>query len=83
MKELISRDEFNTLKNLLSLKNIIIQKTDKGNSVVLMNNDDYINRMETLISDPAKFQKLLAPENKDYNFLVKEKRLVDNILDTL
>ena len=48
-----------------------------------MNLDDYINQMETLISDTAKFQKLLVPENKDYNFMVKEKRLVDNILDTL
>ena len=48
-----------------------------------MNHDDYIGRMETLRSDPAKFQKLLVPENKDYNFMVKEKRLVDNISDTL
>ena len=39
--------------------------------------------METLISDQAKFQKLLVSENKDYNFMVKEKKLVDNILDTL
>ena len=35
------------------------------------------------LSDPAKFQKLLVPENKDYNFMVKEKSSVDNILDTL
>ena len=42
-----------------------------------------INRMETLISDPAKFQKMSAPENKDHNFMFKEKTLVDNILDTL
>ena len=48
-----------------------------------MNHNDYINRMETLISDPAKFQKLSVPENKKYNFMVKEKSLVDNILDTL
>ena len=48
-----------------------------------MNRDDYINWMETLISDQAKFQKLLVSENKDYNFMVKEKKLVDNILDTL
>ena len=79
LKELnLSRDEYNALKNLLSLKNIIIQKSDKGNSVVLIKPYDYINRMETLISDQAKFQKLLVPENKDYNFIVKEKRLVDN-----
>ena len=48
-----------------------------------MNRDDYINQMETLISDLAKYQKLSAAENKDYNFMVKEKRLVDNTLDTL
>ena len=48
-----------------------------------MNRDDYINQMETLISDPAQYQNYLVPENKDYNFMVKEKRLVDNILDTL
>ena len=78
LKELnLSRDEYNALKNLLSLKNII-QKSDKGNSVVLIKPYDYINRMETLISDQAKFQKLLVPENKDYSFIVKEKRLVDN-----
>ena len=84
LKEInLSRDEYNALKNLSSLKNIIIQKSDKGNSVVLMNPGDCINRTETLISDPAKFQKLSVPENKNYNFMVKEKRLVDNILDTL
>ena len=79
----LSRVEYNALKNLSSLKNIIIQKSDKENSVVVMNRDDYINRMETLISDQAKFQKLLVSENKNYNFMVKEKKLVDNILDTL
>ena len=84
LKELnLSRHEYNTLKKLSLLKNIIIQKSDKGNSLVPMNRDDYINQMETLISDQAKFQKLLVPENKDYNFMVKEKRLVDNVLDTL
>ena len=48
-----------------------------------MNHDDYISPVETLISDSAKFQKLSVPENKDYSFIVKEKRLVDNVLDTL
>ena len=84
MKELnLSRGECKVLNNLSSLRNIIIQKSDKGKSVVLMNRDDYISRMETLISDSSKFQKLSVPENKDYNFMVKEKRLVDNVLDTL
>ena len=41
----------NTLKNLPSLKNTIVQKSGKGNFLVLMNRDDYTNRMEALISD--------------------------------
>ena len=84
LKELnLSREEYNALKNLSSLKNIIIQKSDKGNFVVVMNRDDYINPMQTLISDLARFQILSVPENKDYNLMVKEKRLVDNTLDFL
>ena len=62
MKELNLTREF----EFAILKNIIIQKSDKGNSVLLMDRDDYINRMETLISDPARFQKLLVPDSKDY-----------------
>ena len=47
-----------------------------------MNRDDYFNRMGILISHPVKSQKLTVPENKDYNFMVKGKRLVDNVVDT-
>ena len=79
----LSRDQYNALKILKSLMNISIQKSDKIYSVVLVYSGDYINRMETLISDPAKFQKLSVPKNKDYNFMVKEKSFVDNISSTL
>ena len=37
--ENITEDEFNALLELKNLKNIIIQKSDKGNSVVLINNE--------------------------------------------
>ena len=41
LKELnLSRDEYNTLQNLSSLNNNIIQKSNKGSSVVFMNRDD-------------------------------------------
>ena len=45
-----------------------------------MNRDDHINLMETLISDAAKSQKLSVPEDNSYNFMVQEKKLVDNVL---
>ena len=41
LKELyLSKVEDTALKNLPPLKNIIVQKSDEGNSVVLMNRDD-------------------------------------------
>ena len=36
---------------------------------------DYINRMEILISGSAQFENLWVPENNDYNFMVKEKKV--------
>ena len=39
--------------------------------------------METSVSDPVKFQRLLVPENKEYKLDFKEKRLVDNSLENL
>ena len=73
-----------TANNLEANEEILREKyISRKYASLLMNPDDYINRMETSISDPAKFQKLLVLENKNYNFMVKEKRLVDNVLDTL
>ena len=67
----LSRDEYNVLKNLSSLNNIITKSQIREAVVVFMNRDAYIKQMETLISGPVKYQKLSIPENKDYNFMVK------------
>ena len=48
-----------------------------------MNRAHSIKQMETSISDPIEFQKLSVPENKEYKFDFKEKRLVDNSLGNL
>ena len=46
----ITRDELKALKDLLSRKDIIIQKADKGNSVVILNKSDDIKRMTEIVS---------------------------------
>ena len=38
----INKEEYLALKGLSSNKNIILQKADKGNSVILVNKADYI-----------------------------------------
>ena len=78
-----ARDEYNVLKNLSSLKNIIIQKSDKRNSIVFMNRDDYINRMETLYQIQSIFKNSRYQKTRITTTLrLNKKRLVD-VLDTL
>ena len=55
----LSKEELAALTNLSKNKDIVIQKSDKGNSVVIVDKDTYIKRMENLLSDQRKLKKLL------------------------
>ena len=37
--------EIKALKNLIENKNLVIQKADKGNIIVILNKNDYISRL--------------------------------------
>ena len=65
----ISKEEHKALKILSTKKDLIIQKSDKGNSVVLLNRNDYINRMNEMLSDSSKFKKLDIKPVKEINSL--------------
>ena len=67
----ITPDELKALKDLSSRKDIIIQKADKGNSVVILNKSDYIKRMTEMLSDIDKFKKLNVKPGKELNLLLK------------
>ena len=41
----LSQPEYEALKKLSANKDIIIHKSDKGNSVVIVNRSDYLERM--------------------------------------
>ena len=45
----LSKEQFVTLQNLCKNKNIIIQKSDKGDSVVIVDKADYLDKMENLL----------------------------------
>ena len=55
----LSKEELAALTNLSKNKDIIIQKSDKGNSVVIVDKDTYIKRMENLLSDQRNLKKIL------------------------
>ena len=56
----ITLGDLKALKDLSSRKDIIIEKEDKGNSVVILNKRDYIKRMTEMLSDIDKFKKLMS-----------------------
>ena len=45
----------NSLLYKTSLKDLIIQKSDKGNSMVIVGRQDYIEKITSILSDQKKF----------------------------
>ena len=44
----LPKEEFDALKILLKNKDIIVQKADKGNTVVILNRKDYVCKMKNI-----------------------------------
>ena len=55
----ISKEELAALASVSKNKDIVIQKSDKGNSVVIVDRETYIKRMENLLSDERNLKELL------------------------
>ena len=53
----LSMEELAALANLSKNNYIVIQKSEKGNSAVIVDEDTYIKRMENLLSDQRKLEK--------------------------
>ena len=79
----LSLPEYKALKKLSARDDIIIHKSDKGNSVVIVNRTDYLQRMQEMVDDTTKFEQLNVKSGKDYNFMKKEKTTVDSLLSEL
>ena len=62
-------DEVEALKSLLKDNSIVIQKSDKGNSVVISDRAAYIERVMDILADTTKFRKINIKDGKDYNYI--------------
>ena len=47
----LSKEELLALKELIKNKDLVIQKVDKGNTVVILSKNDYISKMKVIFSD--------------------------------
>ena len=72
-----------TLQNLRKNKNIVIQKSDKGNSVVIVDKADYLDKMENLLNNTRKFEKINLKNDAILNFTINQEKRVVNILKKL
>ena len=74
----LSKGEFNALN-----KQIVIQKSDKGNSIVVVDRNKYIEKMENFLSDQIKFQKIALKDGTFLNFITSEEKRIDKIYKKL
>ena len=78
--ENLTSSAFKVLKRLSKNKDIVIQKADKGNTVVILDKCSYISAIEEILNDNSKFSKLDIPAGKEINHIVNlEKRITSEL----
>ena len=77
------QEKLAALTNLSKNKDLVIQKSDKGNSVVIVDKDTYIKRMGNLLSDQRKFEKVTLKNDAFLNFVVNQEKRIDTIFKNL
>ena len=78
--ENITPSEFKALKPLSKNKNIVIQKADKVNTVVILDKCCYISAIEEILNDNSKFSKFDIRAGKEINHIVHlEKRITSEL----
>ena len=63
VSQIITKDHKEALDNLRKNQDILICKPDKGTGIVLLDKDDYVTKMNTILNDETKFRKM--PNEKD------------------
>ena len=70
------------LNNISNIKNNI-QKSDKGNSVVLLDKDKYLQGMSKILNNNAKFEMLQFDHDKELNYILNLEKKIINVLKDL
>ena len=64
LEENLSKKELESLKNVSKNPDIIIQKSDKGNSVIILDKKIYLEKMKEMLNKNDQFLKLSIQEEK-------------------
>ena len=69
--------------NLTKNYNLIIQKSDKGNFIAIINKDDYLQKMRKILSDSSKFSEICIAKEQNLNFLINIEKQITDLLKQL
>ena len=83
MENNLPKAKFDALKSLIKNKELIIQKAEKGNAVVLLNRKSYISRTKLILADTSKFKKIQIDDSKLLNHLLYMKNKIVQLLKRL
>ena len=61
-----------TVRGLCRNESIKVCRYDKGNSVVVLNNSDYFEKLDTIVLDEEKFQKIAVDLDLEHPVIKKE-----------
>ena len=78
----LSDEELEALEKLSKNNNLVVPKADKGNSVVLVDKDVYVNYMENILKDQNKFEKVKI-KTRILNFQVNHEKRINEYLKSL
>ena len=68
---------------LSKLKQIVIQKSGRGNSIVIVDRGEYVERMENFWSDQRKLQIIALKDGNFLNFVTSQEKRIDEIYKKL
>ena len=71
----LSSNEFTALKNLANNNNLVIQKADKGNCIVILDKDVYLQNVESIISDTTKFEPVTFSKDEVIHMISMETKI--------
>ena len=76
----LTPEAFAALESLSKNENLIIQKSDKGNSIAIINKNDYLEKMRNILTDSSKFTQVSVAEDKQLNFIVNFEKHITALL---
>ena len=67
--ENLTASEFKALRHLSKNKNIVTQKADKGNTIMILDKIAYISAIKEILNDHKKISNLDIPAGKEINYI--------------